>query len=194
MKKIAVFLLIALAPMSVFAAEYVTISKSTRDPALTDYAMLTRDAIQSSWTTPLRLDAPDPIKGKITVNYIIRKNGSLEKLELIKGSGVPDMDRSLLAAIRAAAPFPVFPAGVVANRIMIKANFIVADLPTASAAQAKHEFTRTVQDDLDASHVKKYVWGIPAGAAAPTTSTTQDEILPSRPTPREFKWGAEGAR
>jgi TonB family protein len=191
LKKIAMFVLIALAPMSVFAAEPVTISKSTRDKALTDYAMITRDAIQTSWTTPLRLDAPDAVKGKMMVNYIIRKNGDLEKLELIKGSGIPEMDSSLLAAIRAAAPFPAFPAGIHAKRILIKANFIVADMPTAPAAQAKHEFTRTVQDDLEASRVKKYVWGIAAGAAAPTPSPAQDQSLPAPPASREFKWGLE---
>lgn len=194
MKKIAAVLLIVLAPMGVFAAEPLTISKSTRDKVLTDYAMVTRDAIQYSWTTPLRLNTPDAVKGKMMVNYIIKKDGALEKLELVKGSGVPDMDRSLLAAIRAAAPFPAFPAGIHANRIMIRANFVIADLPTAPAAQAKHEFTRTIQDDLDASHVKKYVWGIPAGASAPEKSVAQDQILPTRPAPREFKWGAEAVR
>lgn len=193
MKKIVIFLLIVFAPMSVFATEPLTISKSTRDKALTDYAMVTRDAIQHSWTTPLRLDAPDAVKGKMMVNYIIKKDGALEKVELVKGSGLPDMDRSLLAAIRAAAPFPAFPSGIYANRIMIRANFIIADLPTATAAQAKHEFTRSIQDDLDATHIKKYVWGIPAGAAAPKKSVTQDQILPAGPAPRDFKWGSEAA-
>ena len=90
-------------------ADQFVVDRSTRSKVLNDYTLLTRDTIQRAWTTPTVLNTPGALKGRISVNYIITRSGALESLELVKGLGNPDMDSTLLQAIRSAAPFPPFP-------------------------------------------------------------------------------------
>ena len=135
---------------------------------LNDYTLLTRDTIQRAWTTPTVLNTPGALKGRISVNYIITRSGALESLELVKGSGNPDMDSTLLQAIRSAAPFPPFPDEIAARKLLIRANFIVADLPTLPVTTVGHEVQNGKSSASDASdrNTKKFIWGAPAGTAA----------------------------
>ena len=177
-----------LTPAMSFAADQVVIDRSTRNKLLNDYALLTRDAIQRHWATPVGLNGSSAVKGKIAVNYIIRENGSLEKLELVRGSGNQEMDRTLLAAIKTAAPFPHFPDSVEAKRILIRANFIVADVPTAPVITANHDVakkTAATQEPV----TKKYIWGQPAGASSVKPEDQPSEDVPPRPEPKKYKWG-----
>ena len=108
----------------------VVVDRSTRSKVLNDYVMLTRDAIQRAWKTPINLSTPDSVKGRVRINFSVKRSGALESIKLVDGSGHKEMDRSLIRAIKAAQPFPPFPDDVTAPRIVIRANFIVADLPT----------------------------------------------------------------
>ncbi len=171
-----------------FAADQVVIDRSTRNKILNDYALSTRDAIQRCWTTPISLNVSSAVKGKIAVNYIIRDNGSLEKLELVRGSGNEEMDRTLLAAIKIAAPFPPFPASVEARRILIRANFIVADLPTAPVIMASQDVVKK-SADAEEPVAKKYIWGQPAGTSSLKPEEQLNEDIPPRPEPKKYKWG-----
>ncbi|MFC1836841.1 energy transducer TonB, partial [Thermodesulfobacteriota bacterium] len=71
-----------------------------------------------------------PVKGRVRITYTIRRSGALHKVQVVGGSGNSQLDHTLLKAIKAAQPFPPFPDGVLASRIVVRANFIVADLPT----------------------------------------------------------------
>jgi TonB family protein len=176
------------APAMSLAADQVVIDRSTRNKMLNDYALLTRDAIQRHWTTPINLNGANALKGKIAVNYIIRDNGTLEKLELVRGSGNQEMDRTLLAAIKTAAPFPHFPDSVEAKRILIRANFIVADTPTAPVIMANHEVAKKDVAPREPTP-KKYIWGQPAGASSTKPDEQPSDEVPPRPEPRKYKWG-----
>ena len=173
----------------------VIVDRSTRSKVLNDYTLLTRDAIQKAWTIPLDLSVPHALKGKISINYVISSNGSLESLELVRGSGHPEMDRSLVQAIRSAAPFPPFPEEVAADRIVIRANFVVADLPTVPVTRVNYPGG----DDTAAGspgktpNGNKIRWGVPAGAAMKKEGTVDQKTSPDTspvPAPKQkMRWG-----
>lgn len=192
-------------PFSV--ADKVVIDKSTRVKSLNDYVLLTRDAIQRKWRTPLDLSVPSALKGRIGINYTLTRSGALESLELVRGSGNHEMDNSLLSAIRAAAPFPPFPDEVAARKIMIKANFIVADVPpvpiTTVDLKTDKPIDQAPSTDLKTDKPidqapsapaapeidgKKFIWGTPAGSADVKPEAPDNEI-PPRPEPRKYQWG-----
>jgi TonB family protein len=173
-------------------ADQVIVDRSTRSKVLNDYTLLTRDTIQRAWTTPTALNTPGALKGRISVNYIVTRSGALEALELVKGSGNPDMDSTLLQAIRAAAPFPPFPDEISARRLLIRANFIVADMPTIPVTTVEHP----VQSDKSSpsattdQNSKKFIWGAPAGTAGQKTGPTEDETA-FEPPQKKYHWGVD---
>ncbi|MGO9121333.1 MAG: TonB family protein [Desulfomonilaceae bacterium] len=178
-------------PMSI--KDQMIIDRSTRVKPLNDYALLTRDAIQRSWKTPLDLSVPGALKGRITINYTVTRSGALEALELVRGSGNHEMDDSLIAAIRAAAPFPPFPDDVAARKLMIKAKFVIADVPavpvtTVDLKTDKSDDQAPVASPETESAGKKFIWGTPAGSADVKTDAPDNEI-PPRPEPRKYQWG-----
>ena len=173
------------------AADQLVVDRSTRSKTLNDYTLLTRDSIQNAWKTPLDLSIPGALKGRISINYIIGRNGSLEAVQLVRGSGNAELDRSLMAAIRSAAPFPRFPDDLTARNIVIKAQFVVADLPTApvSTVELPIEDEKAVPaDQIPDPEGKKFTWGTPAGTSDPKVPATGDEI-PPRPDFKKYQWG-----
>jgi TonB family protein len=172
--------------------DQIVVDRSTRSKVLTDYTLLTRDAIQRAWTTPLNFNEPSALKGRISVTYAIGRDGSVESVELVKGSGHQDMDRSLIAAIRSAAPFPAFPDEIEAASVLIRANFIVADLPTIPVITAAHELRdrpTPVETEPDQSP-KKFIWGVPAGSSEQKISNPEDQSTPPA-SPKKYHWGQD---
>jgi len=165
----------------------------TRSKVLNDYTLLTRDAIQKTWTIPLDLSSPSAIKGRIRINYTIRRTGELDSVELVRGSGNADMDRSLLEAIRLAQPFPPFPDDVRAVAVSIRANFIVADLPVVPVTTVSQPVEPAPQaaDQPADSQQKKLIWGQPAGSAQPEKEPAAAPTSTPAPEPsaKKFKWG-----
>jgi TonB family protein len=171
--------------------DQIVVDKSTRNKALNDYTLLTRDCIQRAWTTPVDLSVPGALKGKVSVNYVVKRSGAVDKVELVRSSGNPEMDRTLLLAIRNAAPFPPFPEGVEAKRIMIRANFVVADLPTMPIITATHDLPKDKSEaESSRDNSKKYIWGAPAGSSTANTDETTVATPPAPPQKR-YKWGVD---
>jgi len=115
-------------------------------------------------------------------------------LELVRGSGNADMDRTLLNAIRAAGPFPRFPEEIHARKVLIRANFIVAETPTVPVTRVDHEIDKKPIPGQDSEpSQKKYIWGVPAGSAhrmesAPPAAAAVPE--PPQAT-KKYRWGLE---
>jgi len=172
--------------------DQIVVDRTTRSKVLTDYTLLTRDLIQRAWTTPLDFNEPGAVKGRISVTYSIGRDGSVQSVELVKGSGHQEMDRSLIAAIRSAVPFPAFPDEIEARSILIRANFIVADLPTMPVITAAHELRdrpTPVETEPDQGP-KKFTWGVPAGSSEQKASDAEDQA--SRPaSPKRYRWGLD---
>jgi TonB family protein len=180
----------------------VVVDRSTRNKALNDYALLTRDSIQRAWKTPLELNEPSAVKGRVRINYTIDNRGNLVSVKLIQGSGNPEMDMSLMNAIRAAAPFPYFPDGMEAENVLVRANFIVANTPAVPVTTVSHPITTAGKRD---SNSKKFHWGAAAGASksapkpdsAGKLGSPPEEVkgsstgdIPPRVNSKKYKWGA----
>jgi TonB family protein len=173
-------------------ADHIVVDRSTRSKVLSDYTLLTRDLIQRAWTTPTELSVPGALKGRVSINYTVRSDGLLDSVELVRGSGNPDMDRTLLNAIRKAGPFPQFPDDIQARKLVIRANFIVADLPTLPVTQVEHEIeAKPIPEPTSESAQKKYIWGVPAGNAYRMESAPSTDVpVPPMPS-KKFRWGLE---
>lgn len=173
--------------------DQIVIDRSTRSKVLSDYTLLTRDLIQRAWTTPTELSMPGALKGRISINYAVRSDGSLDSVELVRGSGNPDMDRTLMNAIRSAGPFPRFPDEILARKVLIRANFIVAELPTLPVTRVEHEVDRKPIPGQEPEPLqKKYIWGVPAGSAFRMESAPPSADLPAPPqAPKKYRWGLE---
>lgn len=173
-------------------ASPVVVDRSTRSKVLNDYTFLTRDAIEKAWKTPLDLNVPEAVKGRVRIDYTLKRSGELDSVKLVGSSGNPEMDRSLVRAIRSAQPFPPFPDEVKAPKILIRANFIVADVPTAPVTTVSQPVETTVPPPSAESYEsrKKLKWGRPAGTARGTSQNTPDQTQPPQRT-KKYHWGAQ---
>ncbi len=204
MNRVVVFATLLVAIFTVFSAAsadpvgafgQMVVDRSTRSKVLNDYTLLTRDAIQRAWTIPLDLSVPHALKGKISINYVVSRDGSLESLEMVRGSGYPEMDRSLVRAIRAAAPFPPFPDEIAAQRIVIRANFVVADLPSVPVTRVTYpegDEASGANSTGKAPNGNKVRWGVPAGAALKKDVPVDKKVSPAPSSPVQkdkMRWG-----
>lgn len=173
-------------------ADQIVVDRTTRDKAVNDYILSTRNEIQRAWTTPVAMTSAEAVKGRVRVNYVISRSGALRSLELVSGSGNPDLDGTLVNAIRAAAPFAPFPDEVKARSLLVRAHFIVAEVPSASVKRAQHDVSRKATSEnksgSGASEDNKLIWGLPAGTSQPPDSGTEYEI-PAPPPAKRYKWG-----
>jgi protein TonB len=48
-------------------------------------------------------------QGDVLVGFVIRKDGQVRDVRVLKGSGFPSFDKNVLNAIKKAAPFPPLP-------------------------------------------------------------------------------------
>jgi TonB family protein len=176
-------------------AEQIVVDKSTRNKVLNDYVLLTRDAIQRAWTTPVEMTSASAVKGHVTINYTVSRSGAVNTVELVGGSGNEEMDRTLLAAIRKAAPFPPFPDDIAARKMLIKAKFIVAEMPTipVTTVDAPVKNHSTPQDVIPGDDARKFKWGTPAETSSRDKLVTTDttDAAPPRPQFQKYRWGLE---
>lgn len=176
------------------AADQIVVDRSTVDKTINEYVLHTRDAVQSVWTTPVPVAGASAVKARITVNYVVSRSGELESVSLVRGSGNDEFDKSLVDAIRSAAPFAPFPEGVHAGSMLVRAKFIVAEVPTVGVTTVDMKVSNdTAQPTPPVSaepEEPKFVWGSPAekSSAAPAQP---DAAMPPAPAPPRYRWGLE---
>lgn len=178
-------------------ADQIVVDRTTRDKTVNDYILLTRTAIQRAWTTPVELASPGAVKARIRINYAIKRSGALQSLKLVRGSGNTELDQTLLQAIRSAAPFPPFPDEIAAQSMLVRANFIVASVPTVAVTTVQHSVGREAAPEIVAPATpsdrtpdrKKLIWGVPAGTALNKESEDGVRGAPVPPPVRKYKWG-----
>lgn len=174
------------------APDQLVVDSSTRSKVLNEYTRLTRDAIQRAWKTPLSHNIPGAVKGRVRIDYTVKRSGELESVNLVRGSGNQTMDRSLVAAIRAAQPFPPFPDEISARRLLVRANFIVADLPSApvvTVSQPVQSKEKDAKKDPEQG-AQNPRWGLPAGTSegAPAAVPAPEEPPPPA---KKLRWGRD---
>jgi protein TonB len=64
------------------------------------------------------------IEGDVVVDFVIGRNGKLEKATLVRGSGHRALDEEALSAIRKAAPYAPIPSEYKIANLQIRAHFI----------------------------------------------------------------------
>ncbi len=64
------------------------------------------------------------IQGDLTIDFVIGRNGNLESLELLRGSGYKILDDEALGSIRKAAPYNPIPEQYSIPNLRIRAHFI----------------------------------------------------------------------
>ena len=175
-------------------ADEIVVDRSTRNKVVNDYVLLTRDAIQRVWTTPVAMTTSSALKGHVAINYSESRSGAVSRVELVGGSGNEEMDRTLLDAIRNASPFPPFPDAIGARKLLIKAKFIVAEVPTVpvTTVDAPVKNHSTPQDVAPDDNARKFKWGIPAETSSrDKLVTTKSDEAPPRPQFKKYRWGLE---
>lgn len=105
------------------AEEDKNLSLETSEPRSISYLQGLKSKIYHKWGYP-EAAAKEGQSGRLWVRFIIKKDGTLEDIILIKSSGYPMLDDAALSAIRLAAPFYSFPTSFGSlERITINASF-----------------------------------------------------------------------
>jgi TonB family protein len=104
------------------AAAEDTISLDTRDAKYVPYAKIVRARLLQNWDYPASA-RENLIEGKLLVLFTLTKEGQLADFRILEPSGARILDEEALRTIRAAAPFPPFPASLGLSKLHIKARF-----------------------------------------------------------------------
>jgi TonB family protein len=102
------------------------ISMDSRDPRYSSWlASLQRDIYRTWLPTYPRGN----IRGEVLLGLMIRNDGHLDYVEVLRTSGLELLDRHAVEAVRAAAPFERFPPWMTQERQGIKATFTYGGTP-----------------------------------------------------------------
>jgi len=63
-------------------------------------------------------------RGKVAIQFSIRKDGVVDKLVYAQNSGAEALDRAAVAGVSASTPFPPLPTGFRGDRIVLQLNFV----------------------------------------------------------------------
>ena len=87
------------------------------------YLLHVKRKIQQVWVYP-RVAAEAGIGGRLTVEFVIAKDGKLVGTKLLNSSGHAILDQTAINAIEVAGPYNKFPPRFGAKRLRIRASFI----------------------------------------------------------------------
>jgi TonB family protein len=85
-----------------------TLALATFQRAYDHYLSRVKQKVDPLWEFPREL-ALRMEQGDVLVGFTIRRDGSVRDLRVLKGSGFPQFDKNVLAAIKKAAPFEPLP-------------------------------------------------------------------------------------
>jgi len=98
-----------------------------RDPRQLDYMNRVEQALQIAWNDPAvarSVTKPHGLEGKSVVQFIIRENGEMEDLSLLRSSGYSVLDQEAIRVVQAAASnFGRLPSKI-GKRLLIEVTFI----------------------------------------------------------------------
>jgi len=79
--------------------------------------------VQRNWYSVIPEIARLGRKGRAVLQFTIRKDGSVEGLQMMDGSGTGSMDSAALSSIRLSNPFPPLPAEFPGNNILLRFGY-----------------------------------------------------------------------
>ena len=99
-----------------------TVSLNTQEFRYISYFSKIKDRIEMNWNYPMLAQVRGQ-QGDLLLRFTIAREGDVERIVLLKGSGHPLLDEAAIAAIRKAAPFPPIPVRLELDRLNILATF-----------------------------------------------------------------------
>lgn len=99
-----------------------TISLDTDDKRYVDYAQAIKERLKANWSYPQEA-RNHLIEGSLLLVFSLSREGALTRLEIRRSSDHEILDREAERAVRAASPFPPFPAHITVGRLNIEADF-----------------------------------------------------------------------
>jgi protein TonB len=103
--------------------EEAVVDINTREERFYSYLLHLKRKIEGVWVYP-KVAAKSGLGGKLTLEFLIAKDGELMGVNLLDSSGHTILDQYALRAIKSAAPYHPFPARLKAKRLRIRANFV----------------------------------------------------------------------
>src|SRR5205814_2925766 len=100
----------------------VPIPLDTADPRYADYFLELKKRIEAKWGYPEQA-LQHHQSGSGVLVFILRKDGSVRQIDVLRSTGVAILDRYIEYAVRFASPFPPIPGTVAAEAIPITMNF-----------------------------------------------------------------------
>jgi protein TonB len=95
---------------------------NTTDPRYADYFAEIKRRVEAHWVYPEDARRKGQ-SGQGLVAFVVRKNGSLREVEIVRSSGVDVLDRYLVNAIRFASPLPPIPDRISQDTLPIVVSF-----------------------------------------------------------------------
>ena len=95
---------------------------NTSDYRYIGYFTSLRKAFELVWTYPIEA-ARRGLHGQVGVEFIIAKDGSLRKAQVVKSSGHRSLDNAVIEAIKLAAPYSPLPEGLQKNKLVVVGSF-----------------------------------------------------------------------
>lgn len=94
----------------------------TPDPRYAEYFLAIKRGIEANWVYPQEA-ARKGQSGQGLVGFVLRKDGMVQDLQILRSSGVDILDRYLITAIRLAQPFPPIPDRIGRDGIPVALTF-----------------------------------------------------------------------
>jgi protein TonB len=100
----------------------VAIPLNTPDPRYSDYFNEIKKRLEASWVYPSEA-ARRGQAGQLVAEIVVRRDGTVPRVDLVHSSGIEILDRYALNAVRFASPFPAIPDRIGLDKIPITITF-----------------------------------------------------------------------
>ena len=100
----------------------VAVPLNTPDPRYAEYFSELKRRIEAKWSYPAEA-ARKGQSGQGELQFVVREDGSVRTVEIVRSSGIDLLDRYIENAIRIAQPFPPIPAALGDDVLPISINF-----------------------------------------------------------------------
>src|SRR5690242_6944669 len=101
---------------------------------LNDYIRMISERIRTNWGSLIPQDALRGKKGRLSLIYVIGKDGGLTDVERAYSTRIDSFDDAGIRAIRISGPFPPFPENVAGDHLTLQSTFLYNLEPTDPAA------------------------------------------------------------
>src|SRR6266571_7452968 len=80
--------------------------------------------VRTKWYSGMPDSARQGQKGRVVLIFTVLRDGRIQDLRIVSGSGTESLDRAAATAVQSASPFPQLPADFTDNRIVVQFAFL----------------------------------------------------------------------